>query len=63
MGSLQRKIKRQEEFKELINIRNTYGKKPKIVCPKCKKRSLFMSNNNGEIFCIRCDSKVGEKKK
>ena len=31
MGSLQRRIKRQEEVKELINIRNTYGKKPKIV--------------------------------
>lgn len=63
MGSLARKFERQKEVERLLDIRKTYGKKPKIVCPKCKKKSLFMTNDNGEIFCIRCDSKVGETKK
>ena len=62
MSSLLRMIQREEEKKKLIEIRKTYGKKPKIICPKCKRKSLFMTNKNNEIFCIRCDSKVGEKK-
>lgn len=53
-----RKLKRNKEKAKLIEIRNTYGKKPKGKCPKCKKTTLFMNANNGEIYCIRCDGRV-----
>lgn len=53
-----RKLMREKEKKELDNIRKTYGKKPKIKCPKCNKKTLFFKNNNGEIYCIRCDKIV-----
>lgn len=56
--NLLRKIKRQKEKDKQINIKKTYGKKPKGICPKCKKHSLFMTNNNNETFCIRCDKRV-----
>ena len=56
--SFDRKYKRLKEKKEQENIKKTYGKKPKGICPACNKHSLFMTNNKGEIFCIRCDNKV-----
>lgn len=61
--SLSRQIERQREKKELGNIHKMYHKKPKDICPKCKKKSLFMANNKGEIFCIRCDQLVNIKTK
>lgn len=59
----QRQILKNKEIQELENIKSLYGKKPKEKCPICHKKSLFMTNDNGEIFCVRCDSKVAQKKK
>lgn len=56
-----RKIERNKEKAKQKDIRNTYGKKPKGICPKCKKHSLFMTNTKGQVFCIRCDNIVKEK--
>lgn len=58
-----RKIKRNKEKEKLEEIKNTYDKKPKDKCPKCGQKSLFMSNKDGDIYCIRCDSlvKTGNK--
>ena len=58
MSTMLRKFKRKEEKDKQINIRNTYGKKPKEICPKCKRKTLFMTNKNGEVYCIRCDNRV-----
>ena len=55
MSSMLRQIKRAEEKKKLNEIRYTYGKKPKGICPKCKKHSLFMTNSKNEVYCIRCN--------
>lgn len=63
MSSFGRKLKRQDEKKEQENIKKVYGKKPKGNCPKCKKHSLFFTNEKGETFCIRCDSIVAIKEK
>ncbi len=56
--SLESIVRRNQEKIMLKNIRKTYGKKPKDKCPICHKKSLFMKNKDGEIFCIRCNSKV-----
>lgn len=58
---VERKMQRQEEKQKLKNIHKTYGKKPKGKCPKCKRYSLFFTNEKGEIFCVRCDEMVGIK--
>lgn len=58
MSNMLRKFKRKEEKDKQINIRNTYGKKPKEICPKCKRKTLFMTNKDGEVYCIRCDNRV-----
>lgn len=58
MSSMLRQIKRAEEKKKLNEIRYTYGKKPKEICPKCKKHSLFMTNSKNEVYCIRCNECV-----
>ena len=58
MSGLSRKIKRQKESDEIENIRKVYKKKPKIKCPICGKRSLFMTNDKKEVYCIRCDNKI-----
>lgn len=63
MGSLARIIERKREKEELRNIRNLYHIKPKKTCLKCKRKSLFMTNDKGEIFCIRCDQLVNIKEK
>lgn len=55
MSSMLRQIKRAEEKNKLNEIRYTYGKKPKGICPKCKKHSLFMTNSKNEVYCIRCN--------
>lgn len=55
---LDRMVSHNKEKQELENIRKTYGKKPKIKCPKCNKKTLFFKNDKGEIFCIRCDKIV-----
>lgn len=61
-NNISRKIERNQEKQELLKIKNTYGKKPKEKCPKCNKKSLFITNKNGEVFCIRCDKMVAIKK-
>ena len=58
MSNMLRKFKRKEEKGKQINIRNTYGKKPKEICPRCKRKTLFMTNKDGEVYCIRCDNRV-----
>ena len=58
MSNMLRKFKRKEEKDKQINIRNTYGKKPKGICPKCRRKTLFMTNKDGEVYCIRCDNRV-----
>lgn len=61
-NNISRKIEKNQEKQELLKIKNTYGKKPKEKCPKCNKKSLFITNKNGEVFCIRCDKMVAIKK-
>ena len=56
--NLARKIGKNKEKIKLEEMKKTYGKKPKIKCPKCKKKSLFITNNIGEVYCVRCDSRV-----
>lgn len=58
MGGFGRKLQRAKEKKELENIKKVYGKKPKEICPKCKKHSLFYTNKDGDMFCVRCDEIV-----
>ena len=58
MSNMLRKLKRKEEKDKQINIKNTYGKKPKEICPRCKRKTLFMTNKDGEVYCIRCDNRV-----
>ena len=62
MSNMLRKWKRHEEKNKQINIKNTYGKKPKGVCPRCKRKTLFMTNKDGEVYCIRGDSRGKEQK-
>lgn len=62
MGSLERKLDRKKEKEKLIDIHKTYGKKPKMVCPKCHRKSLFMTNSKKEVYCIRCDKMVAISK-
>ena len=61
MSNLKRKIERNKEKDKLKEIKNTYVKKPKGKCPKCGKKSLFMSNSENEFYCIRCDKLVYKK--
>lgn len=56
--NLKRSIERNKEKEKLKEIRNTYKKKPKEICPKCKKHTLFMINKGNELYCIRCDNRV-----
>lgn len=58
MSNALRKIKRNEEKEKMKEIKSTYGKKPKGICPNCKKHSLFMTNKENEVFCIRCDKRI-----
>ena len=58
MSNMLRRYKQNEEKKEQYKIRKTYNKKPKEFCPVCKRKSLFMSNKDGEVYCIRCDQRV-----
>jgi ribosomal protein S27AE len=62
MGSLKRKLDRKNEKEKLIEIHKTYNKKPKQVCPKCHRKSLFMTNSKKEVYCIRCDKMVAISK-
>lgn len=58
MSNIQRKIKREKEKLEIERIKDLYHNKPKEKCPKCHKKSLFMKNDNNELFCIRCDQRI-----
>ena len=58
MGNIARKINRNKEKEELENIRKLYHKKPKQKCPKCKKRTLFFTNDKKEVYCIRCENMI-----
>lgn len=62
MGSLARKIERQREKDELLNIRNLYHKNQKHVS-KMQKEIIIYDNDKGKIFCIRCDQLVNIKEK
>lgn len=59
MSSFKRKLERAKEKENQVNIKYTYGKKPKEICPICKKHSLFMTNKDKEVYCIRCNQRVG----
>ena len=61
MSSFIRKLERVKEKHEQENIKKVYGKKPKGVCPNCKKQSMFFTNENGETYCMRCDALVKTK--
>lgn len=61
-NSFNRKIEREKEKNKLKEIRKTYNRKPKDICPKCHKKSLFMTNSKNEVYCIRCDKLVAIKK-
>lgn len=61
-NSLRRKLKRKAERDEIKSIHETYNKKPKEICPNCHKKSLFMTNKEGEVFCIRCNKVVAQRK-
>lgn len=56
--SFKRKLERKNEKKEQLNIKNTYGKKPKGICPRCHKHSIFMTNKENEVYCIRCNNRI-----
>lgn len=56
--SLERIVKRNKEKEKLKNIKMTYGKKPKGICPYCHNKTLFMKNEKEEIFCIRCNKQI-----
>lgn len=58
----ERKILRGREKDKLKEIHNTYNRKPKEICPKCHKKSLFMTNSKKEVYCIRCNNLVAIKK-
>ena len=56
--NFKRKFERIKEKEEQNNIKNTYGKKPKGICPSCKKHSIFITNKDKEVYCIRCNERV-----
>ena len=56
--NFKRKLERNKEKENQINIKNKYGKKPKGICPICKKNSIFMTNKEKEVYCIRCNERV-----
>ena len=58
INNILKKFKKKKEKDKQINIKNTYGKKPKGICPKCRRKTLFMTNKDGEVYCIRCDNRV-----
>ena len=58
----ERKILREREKDKLKEIHKTYDRKPKEICPKCHKKSLFMTNSKNEVYCIRCNNLVAIKK-
>lgn len=58
----ERKMLREREKEKLKEIHQTYNKKPREICPKCHKKSLFMTNSKNEVYCIRCDKLVAIKK-
>ena len=63
MGSLIRKLERLKDKEKQGDIKTMYGKKPKTKCPKCHKKTLFFTNNEGNVYCIRCDKLIGINKK
>lgn len=58
----ERKILREREKDKLKEIHKAYSRKPKEICPKCHKKSLFMTNSKNEVYCIRCNNLVAIKK-
>ena len=58
----ERKILREREKNKLKEIHNTYNRKPKEICPKCHKKSLFMTNSKNEVHYKRCNNLVAIKK-
>ena len=58
----ERKILKKKKKDKLKEIHNTYNRKPKEICPKCHKKSLFMTNSKKEVYCIRCNNLIAMKK-
>lgn len=58
MSNMLRRVRRNEDKKEIMIFRKTYNKKPKIKCPKCKKKTAFYTNTQKEVYCLRCNEKV-----
>lgn len=56
--NINRKIKRNQEKNYLKVVKSTYGTKPKEKCPKCNKKSLFMKDKQGNLYCVRCNNIV-----
>ena len=42
---------KNEPDRAIAYIKNTYGKKPKGICPICKKHSIFVTNKDKEVYC------------
>ena len=63
MSNLIRKFSRQEEKDKQINLHKTYGKKPKCFCQKCKKKILFFTSKERNVYCVRCNQLVAINKK
>lgn len=63
MNVLQKSMKRAQEAKEVAQIKAIYKRSPKEKCPLCNKKSLFYTNKDGSVFCVRCDSRVTIKSK
>jgi len=59
--SLLRKITRSNELKKQQEVKEMFKKKPQTVCPSCHLKSVFYTNKDGEVYCVRCDKKVAIK--
>lgn len=66
MSNMLRRIKRQQDVAkekiEIKNIKNTFGIKPKEKCPKCKLKTIFYTNDQEDVYCVRCEQKIGNRK-
>ena len=58
MSSMLRNFKRNQEKKDIEELKTTYGKKPKQRCPRCKQKTIFMKNKDNEVYCVKCDSRI-----
>lgn len=52
----------KNENNRFISKKSKWGRNAKEICPKCHKKSLFMTNSKKEVYCIRCNNLVAIKK-